>query len=609
LAPKARILAIDNQPYFRNLIEGLLSEEGYRVRTAPHGPEAQEILEREGPFHLVLLDLVPPAGEAVDRIAELRERWPGQEVIVLSSEGEIRTVVATLKHGAADYLLKPIGRESLLDSIANTLARREAGVREARLVDENLAFMGRLSLLERALPLHGLTSPVEVGQALLELLCIEARARGGGLWMQESKDNVWRRVAAHGTEVEESAQEGWPSDAEKLRGRLERGRATLGETDPSLEREPVLFVPCVREGTLLALARLTGRRVEAGAPAFDAALIDGCEKVAEIGALAIHKAIHMADLKQRSFKDDLTGLPTRAFINQVTQTEIQKACRYGRRLALLCVTLDGLPQDPSAESLGRIIHAASRALRTTDVLASENSRRFWVLLADTDSFGAVVLKRRLAERLREVLETQGLSASPAIGVTSYPTDGDSVEELSQLAMDRASSERRSIVRELGIDSGSTVAEIEDRLLKRATSLPRTFVVGAAEILIGDLSCCAQDRGLLFLAPGIELAAILEPLKALGEGESTTEVFLASNGDTIPFAPEVTSLALPPGLSPETTWIVRFGEGTPYALVAGPPDAEGARPVYHSADPILVEHVAFRLREEVGFGLEGLACAF
>ena len=45
--PKARVLAVDDQRYFRELIEGLLTDEGYEVQTASSGEEALHILERE----------------------------------------------------------------------------------------------------------------------------------------------------------------------------------------------------------------------------------------------------------------------------------------------------------------------------------------------------------------------------------------------------------------------------------------------------------------------------------------------------------------------------------------------------------------------------------
>ncbi len=599
MAPKARILAIDDQAYFRNLIEGLLSEEGYQVQVSAHGPELPALIERDGPFDLVLLDWVTPLSDGLDLVSELRERWPDQAVIVLSGAGEIGCVVASMQQGAADYLLKPIDRERLLGSISATLARRAQCLGQERPGSENLGSMGRLSLLERALPLHGLSSAEDVGRSLLELLCGEARAGEGELWLRESGEGGWRRSSARGPAATRPAPEGGPADTEALLEDLEQGRTTLRKDDE--DHEAVLFVPCRCDGKLLAIARLAGAESEGG-PAFDTRSIEACEKVSEIGALAIFKALQLAELRRQSFKDDVTGLPGRAFIEQVAQTEIQKASRYGRALSCLVVVLDGLPETLPQGALQQIVHAMTRTLRTTDILASENAHRFWLLVTDTHPIGSVVLKRRLAQRLREVLEARSLEGSVAIGLTCYPVDGDSVEALTQLASARAEFERASVVRELGIHAGSPVAEIQARLLERARSMPADFVAGAAELVIGELSCHARDQGLLLLAPGAERSAFLEPLKALGDIETATEVLLVCNGDTMPSRPRVTPLALPPEVSPDTTWIVRFGEAPPYALVAGPPDAEGRRPVYHSSDPVLVEHVMFRLRDEVGFGM-------
>lgn len=599
MAPKARLLAIDDQAYFRNLIEGLLSDEGYQVQTTAHGPGMRELIERDGPFDLVLLDWVTPISEGLDLVSELREHWPEQEVIVLSGAGEIRRVVASMQQGAADYLLKPIDRESLLGSIAAMLARREQRLGQARPVDENQACADRLSLLERALPLHGLSSAEDVGRSLLELLCSEARASEGELWLRESGEGGWRRSSARGPAAARLAPEGGPASVQALREDLEQGRTLLRKADEN--QEAVLFVPCMRDGELLAIARLAGAEGEGG-PAFATGCIEACEKVSEIGALAIFKALQLAELRRQSFKDDVTGLPGRAFIEQVAQTEIQKASRYGRALSYLAVVLDGLPERLPQGALQQIVHAMTRTLRTTDVLASENARRFWLLVTDTLPFGSVVLKRRLAQRLREVLEARSLEGSVAIGLSCYPADGDSVEALTQLASERADFERTSVARELGIHAGSPLAEIQARLLERARPMPPDFVAGAAELVIGELSCHGRDQSLLLLAPGAERSAFLEPLQALGEIETATEVFLACNGDTLPNGPRITPLVLPPEVSLDTTWIVRFGEAPPYALVAGPPDAEGRRPVYHSSDPVLVEHVMFRLREEVGFGM-------
>jgi CheY-like chemotaxis protein len=57
--PKARILAVDDQLYFRVFLEDLLNQEGYEVCTAAGGEEALHLFER-GDFDVVLTDLVMP---------------------------------------------------------------------------------------------------------------------------------------------------------------------------------------------------------------------------------------------------------------------------------------------------------------------------------------------------------------------------------------------------------------------------------------------------------------------------------------------------------------------------------------------------------------------
>jgi hypothetical protein len=123
-------------------------------------------------------------------------------------------------------------------------------------------------------------------------------------------------------------------------------------------------------------------------------------------------------------------------------------------------------------------------------------------------------------------------------------------------------------------------------------------------VIGDIGNRPRESGLLFLAPGDDRRALLEPLGALVDSEIATEIFVASDGETLPVGPAVTALGLPPNVAPDTTWIVRFGEAPAYALIAGRPRSDGARPVFHTLDAGLVEHLAFRLRAEIGFGVRG-----
>ena len=118
--PKGRILAVDDQRYFRELLEGLLSEEGYEVQTASSGEDALRILEHSA-FDMVVTDLVMPVMSGTDLVQRIKDRWPDQEIVVVTGVVDVKSAVDAMKVGATDYILKPFDRETLCD-----LARRRS---------------------------------------------------------------------------------------------------------------------------------------------------------------------------------------------------------------------------------------------------------------------------------------------------------------------------------------------------------------------------------------------------------------------------------------------------------------------------------------------------
>jgi DNA-binding response OmpR family regulator len=596
VAPKARILAVDDQVYFRTHLEEILASAGYAVVTASSGPEALTLMAREGPFDVVLTDLVMPEMDGVETVERIREASPEQDVIVITTVGDVRSAVAAMRRGAADYLLKPLDPEGLLAAIESVLRQRKLRAEHARLVSENLAFMGQLSLYERATALFAATDPVAIGKKLLELCCIEARATSGALWLKETPSAQLRLVAARALDAP-------PDELQLPDSLLERAQTgALLEPDPEAEENLLVWIPSHREETLWAVARLHASSI---APPGSAELA-ACGRLAELGALALERAmrpqapnLRPAAVRSDEFRDPATDLATLAFLAEVARIEIHKAQRFGRFMGLLCIELGPGPLPPS--DLGPVIDAIRGCLRSTDILAREAGGCLWVLVAESDPLGGIVLKRRIAERIRE--QHAGADAlEVSVGLASFPQDGSSVETLLAAARLRAQEDRRSLVREFGLDPDAPFAQLTERLLERAGPVSPGLVTAAADLVIGDLASRPGDRGLLFLAPGLERAAFLAPLAALGEVETATDVFVALEGDTLPAGPNLHALPVPPELPEGASWILRFGEAPPYVLLAGPPDARGSRAVFHAADPALVEHLVFRLRSEVGFGV-------
>lgn len=107
------ILIVDDDVHIGNLLETVLTQEGYRVSRAYSGTEALLVLSASRP-DLVLLDLMLPglSGEAV--LPKIREI----PVIVVSAKADITDKVSLLLGGAADYVTKPFALEELLARIA-----------------------------------------------------------------------------------------------------------------------------------------------------------------------------------------------------------------------------------------------------------------------------------------------------------------------------------------------------------------------------------------------------------------------------------------------------------------------------------------------------------
>ncbi len=584
---KASVLAIDDQLYFRSFLESLLRAEGYEVVGAADGPAGLARLASRS-FDLVLMDLVMPETSGLELVAEVRRRWPEVPLIVVTSVGDVGSVVEAMQSGAQDYLLKPIDRDTLIRSIERVLERRHTQVENSRLVDENLAILGRLALYERALHLFEPGEREGIESALAERLRFEAGAARVRLFLARPEGTGLELRAEAGTPREGERNATAPEARREAWSELESGR-TVGSP------EGALWVPLIVERRAFGVVELwpePGK--ELGTREIDAA-----RAFARIGTLALRSAAHGEHARAVALRDSETGLPARAYLEQVLRTEVHKAERYGRRLSLVCAELG---PGVRAAARDRALEAMARALRTTDILCAEDGRRFWILLTDTDTVGGVVLKRRLGERILSALQEAGAPAEVRVGVASYPHRGDSAERLLEAAGAELGAEERSVVRQLGITPSLTFAEMGERMRGRAQRMAHAFPLDVADLLIQEMASRPRDRELLFLAPGEDRVALFAPLGSLGDSEAATEVFLAMDGDTLPAGPAVTAVGLPPRVPPDEVWIVRFGEAPAYALVAGPGRTDGTRDVFHSDDPVLVEHLTFRLRAEVGFGV-------
>ncbi len=127
------ILIADDDPVQRRLAEAALTRGGFTVRTVESGTAALKLLEESSaPFSLLVLDLVMPGGpDGLAVLEALRGRDKPLPVIVQTAQGSIDTVVAAMRAGAFDFVVKPASPEKLCAAVSRAL-KVEAVEGEAR---------------------------------------------------------------------------------------------------------------------------------------------------------------------------------------------------------------------------------------------------------------------------------------------------------------------------------------------------------------------------------------------------------------------------------------------------------------------------------------------
>ena len=176
--PKGRVLAVDDQRYFRELLEGMLADEGFEVQTASGGEEALEILDRAA-FDILLTDLVMPEMDGNELVKRVKQRNPDQDIVVVTGIVDVKTAVESIKLGASEYLLKPFDQDTLASTLEGVQHRRRLRIEHAKLLTENIQYLGERTLIERATALFSILTVERLADRIVDGMCIETGAQGG----------------------------------------------------------------------------------------------------------------------------------------------------------------------------------------------------------------------------------------------------------------------------------------------------------------------------------------------------------------------------------------------------------------------------------------------
>ncbi|HRP10245.1 MAG TPA: response regulator, partial [Terricaulis sp.] len=188
------ILIIDDEADIRDLVSGILEDDGHQVRTARDSDEALEAMRRRTPS-LIVLDIWLQGSrmDGLELLSMFKEIDPDMPVVVISGHGTIETAVSAIRKGAYDFVEKPFNADRLLLVV-------QRAMETARLKKENTALKARSaagddiigtspimaslrSAIDRVAQTNSrvlITGPAGSGKELVARLLHERSARAGG---------------------------------------------------------------------------------------------------------------------------------------------------------------------------------------------------------------------------------------------------------------------------------------------------------------------------------------------------------------------------------------------------------------------------------------------
>lgn len=456
----AHVVVADDDPRKSSVLSWVLRERGYEVSAVRVGDELIEAL-RARPADLVLLDANGRVAAVDEALRKLRAEQMGGDVpVIVAGIADAQHAATVLRHGADDWLPKPLQVGELLARV-DVLVSARSEIRDVR-----LALLRREEELQRAQDdiattrqLVEILNEVTAELTAAEIYRVLARRVARALDLRHCSIVLASAGDSTGTVV---ATFDDPSITD-LQVQIDRYPELLA----ALRSNRVVLVPDVMQDPMFAgvreLWKREGRtapvrsvlaipfaldrrrsgifflRTERGERALSAEDSDFAEIVIRAAVAAIRRAQALestrADnrrLEELATTDALTRLLNRRALLDRLSVEVDRARRFKQQLSLLMVDIDHfksvndqhghLVGDAILREMGTLLNGA---VRTVDVVARYGGEEFVLILPETSTEGARVFGERLRERIAE--HRFDLGTEPifhltcSVGVATFPS--------------------------------------------------------------------------------------------------------------------------------------------------------------------------------------------
>ena len=429
------ILLVEDDRFFREMFSGLLLAEGYQVETASCGSDGLEMLAN-GQYSLVITDLVMPDISGLEILSRVRESHPTVDVIMVTGNANLESAIFALKHGARDYLVKPVNPDEFRHSVAQCIQQRH-------LLDENDELKNMLSLFRSSQAIAGCLDSEHLYYLLVETIAREVGLnRALGFFMVEGVLNL-KIVKGVSTKLGKRFLDEIHSQSAKL------------PVEEFIIRHLQLSEPLSSEGPTEAYlipvnsdSAALGMIVLMDDPSCTLPDITKFRKnilfLVEQSLHAFENAENFSKAKDLSFIDDVSGLYNHRYLDVALEREMKRVERYSSHLAVLFIDVDSFKQvnDIHGHLVGSRVLAEFGALikksvRDVDIVIRYGGDEYTAILVETTCLSAEIV----AERIRSNVEANHFSGSEgqiirltcSIGYACCPDDAASKDVLLEMA--------------------------------------------------------------------------------------------------------------------------------------------------------------------------------
>jgi diguanylate cyclase (GGDEF)-like protein len=631
--PRGRILAIDDERFFRNLYSDILSQEGYHVVTAESGEEGLQIFSRES-FDIVITDMAMKGMDGLQTMEAIKKMNPGQDVVIVTGIGDVQMAVNAMKKGVTDYMLKPINPDDFLHIIRNILEKQNLVAEHSKLISENIEYFGILSVYQRCLRILSVLEMDRLLDLILDAIMSETNAQGSILWLisPENRDEL-RLATARGVVNLSSEAGSIKLSTHRDPDQIKAGKPFYERSGDGVTNENIFYAPLKLDEKLLGLIKVSDKLDR---DRFEIRDMMIAKTIAGFASIAVGNAKKVRDMEFRGFRDQKTGTYHINYFTDYVTKEINKARRYHRTFSVLYLKIGNYSELRGRfkdhllhEAIQGVIDAVTGIIRDADILAMARNDEYFILLPETDYFGSLMSIRRINKAIKGKTYISSLKESAQIDVAlrsvSFPKDGGDLKNLLDVVRRRVGEAKKSLYTRHRLGDMDFWA-IFDALVGKGEDYPLALIEGKApvkgerrdfedddglgrcilftpqilsqvhEVIFGEIERSAENRGILYLG-GRDMERFLNLLRRHPKVEnSATKVFiLGEKGEKEWDLPNATPLFVSGEEIEKVQFLIFLSVDYAYCVLCRERE-DGVYYGIHVSDPIFVENIIAKLQE-------------